>query len=43
MAHGGLLLAAAVRLTLELVLTESPRLRRCPDPETDLALIALDE
>jgi predicted DNA-binding protein with PD1-like motif len=42
-ARGGHLLEARVWPTLEVVLVESPRhLRRRPDPETGLALIALD-
>lgn len=41
-AHGGHLLDAEVRPTLELVITETPPdLRRRHDPETGLALIAL--
>ena len=40
-AHGGHLLGARVRPTLELVLVESPgHLRKEHDPETGLALIA---
>jgi predicted DNA-binding protein with PD1-like motif len=40
--RGGHLLAARVRPTLELVLVESPaHLKKVPDPETGLALIAL--
>ena len=43
-AFGGHLLEAHVRPTLELVLTESPaNLRKRYDPESGLALIALDE
>jgi uncharacterized protein len=39
-AHGGHLLEARVRPTLEVILVESPRhLRRTHDPETGLALI----
>ena len=39
-AHGGHLIAAHVRPTLEIVLTENPRhLRRRLDPESGLALI----
>ncbi|HWK09567.1 MAG TPA: PPC domain-containing DNA-binding protein [Vicinamibacterales bacterium] len=39
-AHGGHLIAAHVRPTLEIVLTETPRhLRRRLDPESGLALI----
>jgi hypothetical protein len=39
-AHGGHLVSAHVRPTLEIVLTESPRhLRRRLDPESGLALI----
>ena len=42
-AHGGHLLRAVVRPTLELVVVESPRhLRRRFDPESGLALIDLD-
>jgi predicted DNA-binding protein with PD1-like motif len=41
-AHGGHLLEAAVRPTLEVIVTESPaHLRRKPDPQTGLALIEL--
>jgi predicted DNA-binding protein with PD1-like motif len=41
-AHGGHLLAAHVRPTLEVIVTESPaHLRRRSDPETGLALIRL--
>lgn len=41
-AHGGHLLEARVRPTLEVVITESPaHLRRESDPETGLALIRL--
>ncbi len=41
-AHGGHLMEAHVRPTLELILTESPRhLQRRHDPETGLALITL--
>ena len=41
-AHGGHLLDARVRPTLEVVLTESPaHLRRRHDPETGLALVDL--
>jgi uncharacterized protein len=43
-AHGGHLLEAEVRPTLEVVVTETPpNLRRSPDPESGLALIALAE
>jgi uncharacterized protein len=43
-AHGGHLLEAHVRPTLEVVLTESPAtLKRRSDPETGLALIDIDE
>jgi predicted DNA-binding protein with PD1-like motif len=43
-ALGGHLLAAEVRPTLELILTESPPpLRRRSDPETGLALLDLDD
>jgi predicted DNA-binding protein with PD1-like motif len=39
-AHGGHLLSAHVRPTLEVILTESPRhLRRRMDPESGIALI----
>jgi uncharacterized protein len=39
-AHGGHLLEATVRPTLEVIVTETPRhLRRTHDPETDLHLI----
>jgi predicted DNA-binding protein with PD1-like motif len=42
-AHGGHLLEARVRPTLEVILTESPApLRRRSDPETGLALLHLD-
>jgi predicted DNA-binding protein with PD1-like motif len=42
-AHGGHLLKALVRPTLEVVVTESPRhLHRTVDPETGLALIDLE-
>ncbi len=42
-AHGGHLLEAHVRPTLEVVLVESPQqLRRTPDPESGLALINVD-
>lgn len=41
-AHGGHLLEAHVRPTLEVIVTESPaHLQRRSDPETGLALIAL--
>ena len=41
-AHGGHLLRAHVRPTLEVILTESPKhLHRQPDAETGLALIRL--
>ncbi len=41
-AHGGHLLEAHVRPTLEVILTESPQhLQRVHDPETGLALIRL--
>lgn len=41
-AHGGHLLEARVRPTLEVIVTESPtHLRRRSDPETGLALIEL--
>ena len=41
-AHGGHLLAAHVRPTLEVIVTESPRhLERQSDPETGLALLRL--
>jgi uncharacterized protein len=41
-AHGGHLLEAHVRPTLEVIVTESPaHLRRRTDPETGLALIQL--
>jgi hypothetical protein len=41
-AHGGHLLEAHVRPTLELIVTESPaHLQRRSDPETGLALIRL--
>jgi uncharacterized protein len=43
-ACGGHLLAAKVRPTLEVILTESPSyLRRVHDPETGLALIRIGE
>ena len=43
-AHGGHILEARVWPTLEVILTESPQhLCRKSDPETGLALIALDE
>jgi predicted DNA-binding protein with PD1-like motif len=42
-AHGGHLLEATVRPTLEVVVTESPvHLRRTSDPATGLALLDLD-
>jgi len=42
-AHGGHLLEAHVRPTLEVMLTESPAtLRRMYDPESGLALIEID-
>ena len=42
-AHGGHLLRARVRPTLEVVLTEVPtELRRSTDPATGLALLALE-
>ena len=42
-AHGGHLLAARVRPTLEVILVESPaHLRRVFDPESGLALIEID-
>lgn len=42
-AHGGHLMEAHVRPTLELILVESPRhLRRRPDSETGLALIDIE-
>jgi predicted DNA-binding protein with PD1-like motif len=42
-AHGGHLLEAHVRPTLEVVLVETPaHLRRRPDPATGLALIRLE-
>jgi uncharacterized protein len=42
-AHGGHLLRAHVRPTLEIVLTEVPtELRRSTDPATGLALLALE-
>ena len=42
-AHGGHLLEARVRPTLEVMLTESPsHLRRMFDPESGLALIEID-
>ncbi len=41
-AHGGHLLEAHVRPTLEVIVTESPRhLERRSDPETGLALLRL--
>jgi uncharacterized protein len=41
-AHGGHLLEAHVRPTLEVIITESPaHLQRCSDPETGLALLRL--
>jgi len=43
-AHGGHLLEAQVRPTLEVIVTESPAyLRRRSDPGTGLALMRLDE
>lgn len=43
-AHGGHLLEAQVRPTLEVILIESPRhLHRAHDPETGLPLIELNE
>jgi len=43
-AHGGHLLEAHVRPTLELILTESPRhLQKRHDPESGLALIDLQQ
>jgi predicted DNA-binding protein with PD1-like motif len=43
-AHGGHLLEARVRPTLELVLVESPAsLKRKTDPETGLGLISLED
>jgi hypothetical protein len=40
---GGHLLAAEVRPTLEVILTQSPSyLRKKKDPETGLALLAID-
>ena len=43
-AHGGHLLEARVRPTLEVILTESPRhLHKRFDPESGLALIDLGE
>lgn len=43
-AHGGHLLEAYVRPTLEVVLVESPaHLRRRPDRDSGLALIDLNE
>jgi predicted DNA-binding protein with PD1-like motif len=43
-AHGGHLLAATVRPTLEVTLTESPaHLRRRHDPRTGLALIDIEQ
>ena len=42
-AHGGHLMEAHVRPTLELILTESPSyLRRKYDPRSGLALISID-
>jgi len=42
-AHGGHLLTARVRPTLEVMLVESPaRLARVYDPDSGLALIAID-
>lgn len=42
-AHGGHLLEARVRPTLEVMVVEAPRhLRRTPDPESGLALIDLE-
>jgi predicted DNA-binding protein with PD1-like motif len=42
-AHGGHLMFASVRPTMEIVLTESPaHLRKRHDPESGLALIAAD-
>ena len=42
-AHGGHLMQATVRPTLELILTESPSyLRRKHDPRSGLALISID-
>ena len=42
-AHGGHLIEAKVRPTLELILTESPaHLRRKHDPRSGLALISID-
>lgn len=42
-AHGGHLLDATVRPTLEVIVTESPaHLRRTSDPATGLALLDLD-
>lgn len=42
-AHGGHLLQAYVRPTLEVMLTESPRhLQRCFDPESGLTLIDIE-
>src|SRR5205807_2585727 len=42
-AHGGHLIEAHVRPTLEVILTESPaQLHRAPDAATGLALIKLD-
>jgi len=42
-AHGGHLMEARVRPTLEVIVVESPtHLRRVSDPETGLALIDLD-
>jgi len=41
-AHGGHLVEAVVRPTLEVILVESPQhLRRRHDPESGLALIAV--
>jgi hypothetical protein len=43
-AHGGHLISAHVKPTLEIIVTESPRhLQRYPDSATGLALIRLDE
>jgi predicted DNA-binding protein with PD1-like motif len=43
-AHGGHLLEAVVRPTLEVILVESPKhLRRRHDPETGLGLIHISE
>lgn len=42
-AHGGHLMSASVRPTMEIVITESPaHLRKRHDPESGLALIAAD-